>query len=311
MIAYNDYAVATIISDSHFEQGHKFIESVVSHNKWLKHIVVFYSETLCQLSEDNRNKLSSISNHIEFNKVDESKYDKYISTGNASPAIFKVETFGLKQFEKVIYFDCDCIIISDIINAFLKNIAFGTSIGASDTNKVEKTILSNHFNSLKYSMMLITKMLLNQKNNALLVDYVNTQNAKHAERVALRKLLQNRYITMLSDIWCVDAGRFKYANSLGMNAKVIHYSGSKPWIKNEECFSYINKFYGSILPVVETAPKTVVENTIHSKSPQTQALLEKTREKTKSPAKFDSSEFEREYQEFIAMLKQNMNNENI
>ena len=296
MIDFENYAIATIVSDSYIEQGKKLIASILEKNKWLKHIIVFYNDTLCPLSEENQKELNS-SGIVKFINADISSYQENI---RKSASLLKLEIFRTEGYEKILYLDADCIVVSDLINLFIKKVQFGTVNKFSKLTLEEKFLLKTERLRFDYPIMLVSKEYRNKTTFNKLIEFFNTlkftDSLNKIEKAAINYFFNNKYITLLNDIWCIDAGYFKGKKVINKNLKVIHFSQSKPWIEALPEYEEVNKFYDNTI-----AQRKVERKVVHIINPKPK----------EDPKKEVTSldEFEKEYQAFIEQLKNSQSGE--
>lgn len=305
MINYENFAFVTIITDSYFEQGKKLVFSLAKNNTWLKHIKVICSDKLAPLSKDNIEELKDISPAVEILNVDETPYERYISTGKATPSVFKLETFNLKDVDTVAYVDADSICVKDMMNMFLTTHNFSTikedkklNLKTFSAIKLKKNVLGFHFFS-------VPKKNLSTKMYNKLIGFMNTYNCPHAENVSLNEYFNSSYINFISDIFFANSGYFKYGKNMNLKFKMVHYSGYKPWLNKDEDFSGIEMYYTG---VKEPAKRIVKREPIKVKPISLKPEPAKATNNNISDSTLES--FEKEYLAFIEQLKANKQAEN-
>lgn len=300
MIDFENYAIATIVSDSYIEQGKKLISSILEKNKWLKTVIVYYNDEICPLSDKNKKALESFS-IVKLINVDTSLYPENI---RKQASLLKLEVFRTEGFEKILYLDADCIVASDLINIFIKRVQFGTVNKFSKLSLEEKFLLKSERLRLDYPMMLVSKEYRNATTFKRILTFFNTlkytDNLNKIEKAAINYFFNNKYITLLNDIWCIDAGYFKGKKVLNKNLKVIHFSQSKPWISALPEYEDINKYYDNTIGQRKAEKRIVhVINPKLKEQPKAQSQQENT----------SLDEFEKEYQAFIEQLKNSQSDE--
>lgn len=297
MLETDKFAFVTIVSDSYFEQAKKYLTSLVKNNTWAKHVKVLYSENLCKLSEEHKDALKKISSAIELTEVDESKYNDIISNGQASPSLFKLEAFNMHEYKKVLYTDVDAVCFKDMISLFLNSASFITlKDGEKLTLKQSKSVKFKR-DVLKFHMMLIDSSLITNKNFEKLLSLAKEKYIKKPENYAINAFFDLMYITYVSDIYFADSKYFPNGTNLNIPYKMIHYSGTKPWLENTETFAKVNSLYGEgCKEVVKPAEK------------KKQVRIKISNSQKSSDINMD--EFEKEYLAFIEELKAKSEEEN-
>lgn len=297
MVNFDGFAFATIVCDSNIEQGVKFIKSLVEKNKWVKHVKVIYGTEVAVLSDENKAKLTEISPAVELTEAKNANYDKYISTGQASPSMLKLEIFNLEKLDKVVFIDPMSICVADMLGVFL-NMYGTTTIREKDVLNLKSLKEIKHKkNKLSYCMLGIIKPQMTKKLYNNLTNYLSTCNCANSENFAIDYWLNGTYVNYASDMYCADSKYFPNGKNMKLPYKLVHYTYD-PFGNEDLTFSEIDSIYTG-----KPAQKKEIKHK--------QTTL--TRKPSPKPAQTNTTiaidEFEKEYLAFLETLKAKRKNE--
>lgn len=230
------------------------------------------------IDDDNKTKLQDtvkqFNSNIIFVKIPENSLNQvFVSGGITRAAYFRLAIPNIlpKTVNKVIYLDCDLIVLDDIVNLwnldmYQKPVAATEDFGIlSSTSKCrEKEINLNWKKEYSYfnSGVLLIDVMLWRKNNyaSQLIELVQTHKFRHHDQDALNYLFMNNW-TSLPLCWNVIPPVFNMNLSIIKNKimrqnalkalnniSIIHYAGGyKPWEYkiykgfNEGYYEYLGK----------------------------------------------------------------------
>lgn len=230
------------------------------------------------IDDDNKTKLQDtvkqFNSNIIFVKIPENSLNQvFVSGGITRAAYFRLVIPNIlpKTVNKVIYLDCDLIVLDDIVNLWnldmcQKPVAATEDFGIlSSTSKCrEKEINLNWKKEYSYfnSGVLLIDVMLWRKNNyaSQLIELVQTHKFRHHDQDALNYLFMNNW-TSLPLCWNVIPPVFNMNLSIIKNKimrqnalkalnniSIIHYAGGyKPWEYkiykgfNEGYYEYLGK----------------------------------------------------------------------
>lgn len=230
------------------------------------------------IDDDNKTKLQDtvkqFNSNIIFVKIPENSLNQvFVSGGITRAAYFRLAIPNIlpKTVNKVIYLDCDLIVLDDIVNLWnldmcQKPVAATEDFGIlSSTSKCrEKEINLNWKKEYSYfnSGVLLIDVMLWRKNNyaSQLIELVQTHKFRHHDQDALNYLFMNNW-TSLPLCWNVIPPVFNMNLSIIKNKimrqnalkalnniSIIHYAGGyKPWEYkiykgfNEGYYEYLGK----------------------------------------------------------------------
>ena len=230
------------------------------------------------IDDDNKTKLQDtvkqFNSNIIFVKIPENSLNQvFVSGGITRAAYFRLVIPNIlpKTVNKVIYLDCDLIVLDDIVNLWNLDMCQKPVAATEDfdilssTSKCrEKEINLNWKKEYSYfnSGVLLIDVMLWRKNNyaSQLIELVQTHKFRHHDQDALNYLFMNNW-TSLPLCWNVIPPVFNMNLSIIKNKimrqnalkalnniSIIHYAGGyKPWEYkiykgfNEGYYEYLGK----------------------------------------------------------------------
>jgi len=209
-----------------------------SDNKKIE-ILVFDGGIFSKNKEKLKNYCQKFKTKISFLQVDKKKYNSLKTLDHISEATFyRLEIPKITPKEKVVYLDCDLIVLGDILQMFDLNLEDKTIGGVSDyllkaKNKKDFNagvliIDCANWNKRKYSPKII-KYLLEKGTKLKLGDQevINEVLVKDKKEIPL---VWNRQRSIY-DLTHKEIGinKKEYINLI-RNPKIVHYAGKiKPW----------------------------------------------------------------------------------
>lgn len=247
----NSIKIAFVTDNNYFDYMFVAIESLITNNKD-KNKINFYIIDM-GIAQSNINKIQKryfkFENiTFEFIKIDQKKLEKYnIKTHVSSAAYAKVYISNLINVDKVIYLDCDLVVIEDILklwNMFDNT----TSIKAVwnpfynyDNEYLGVDHKSKTFNS---GVMLLNLDLIRKKDTTTkLVNFLNDNHNKTKlhDQAAFNAIFKDEWqeidlhwncqVSMLQNSYSkLNISKNTYYR-LYRNASIVHFtSNSKPWL---------------------------------------------------------------------------------
>jgi lipopolysaccharide biosynthesis glycosyltransferase len=250
--------IATVTTDSFVVGTLVTIYSFLKYNSWFDgNIVIIYNE----LSEQSREYLKLVYDKIKFFSVGDEMLEKVKGITKVFPEFspkqarfYSLETFRLRDYEKVLFLDSDLLFRGSIEDLFETEHNFVACGDGAFYNKSgrrwgkgleeiiageEIEVLYNTFNS---GFFLVDKTLLNDENYAGLLNLVDsriykTPNMKLADQVVLniyfsgqQQLVSGVYNYLLAH----RAPLFEMEKLSFTDARVLHFNGHhKPWMMDE------------------------------------------------------------------------------
>ena len=240
MVVNDNFAIGALVT----------LYSFLKNNQWFKgDIIIGYgSDEGCGLSEENKEKFINL---YYKTKLVELKFgDFYDIFENLIPlaqggvgfemTVYKFHAFRLCEYDKVVIFDADMLIIDDVSEIFTNEIKFGALYDvknedfSEDLFKIRET---EYFNS---GIMVIDKEWLKEDviigcdeilKNGLLNEEINIKHHKglYPEQDLLNVYFRNNEVTLIPRHYSAD--RFYCDENNFKDVKIIHYlTYLKPWI---------------------------------------------------------------------------------
>ena len=245
-------ALVTLLDDKYLPGGLITINSLVNSSPGLHmDLIIFEWGTL---SEDSKTLLRKIYKNIIFKKINTSLYDncKYseqwrVWTYNCN---YRFDIFTLKEYDKILFFDCDILFHIDIEEVFQKNCKFGACPASKDQVKQ-----INRETGFEGGLLLIDKAFLKEKTRDDLIEislstppydpYVKSEKWESDEPI-LNTYFLNKITNFCKFTWLDEKYNFLTdrltSDSFKSNRNYQFIGHNKPWYGNkiEEQFdSYV------------------------------------------------------------------------
>jgi lipopolysaccharide biosynthesis glycosyltransferase len=248
--------LTTVTTDSFMPGTLVTLYSFLKHNRWFTgDIVVIHDE----LSEEYRTHLVNLDQRVKFLKVSEHLLLRVAEVAKVFPEFaqkearfFSLETFRLRDYEKVLFCDSDLLFrrsIEDLFDLPQPLIVCGDGAyyhgrgrkwrGEQSANKNNALSLYDTFNS---GVFLADKSLLTDENYAGLLNLVDsrtyqTPNMKLADQVMLNLYFagQQYLVSGTYNYLLAHRAAIYEREGLGfMDARVLHFNVRyKPWLAHE------------------------------------------------------------------------------
>ncbi|MCQ2744694.1 MAG: glycosyltransferase family 8 protein, partial [bacterium] len=191
--------------------------------------------------------LKSMKNcNINFVKINENDFEDYKEVCTHKyltiAACYRLKLASLlPDVDKVIYFDCDIIVNSDLTNLFNIDIEDYAIAGVKDINKKMLKRNPNYINSGVLLLNLDKWRKDNIEQKLLEFTKANIDNIKTGDQEIINRCLSD-YIKIIDDKWNVQSSNFTNRSSYTSEPKIIHFvSKNKPW--GLKSFSYHKNLY--------------------------------------------------------------------
>jgi lipopolysaccharide biosynthesis glycosyltransferase len=225
--------VATVLNNDFVEYFLVFLHSIRKHNPWFKlPIIIFYSQLRSALSTHNQTRIRKAYKQVEFREVDESKYEhfKKDTPERLLPALFKLETFGIKGHNRVIFLDADMLCLGDISQLFTSDIDFGAVPAGKDRDVKER--VANTFRrrvGFNSGVMVIGEKYLNDRTYESLFRY---KSGPCADQDVLNRFFRFRKVYCFPHQYNYHA-QFFWNGKNTDDVRILHFAGEKPLEKPE------------------------------------------------------------------------------
>ena len=147
----------------------------------------------------------------------------------------------LPNVDKIIYFDCDMVVNSDLQELFDTNLDEYLVAGVQDINKkmIKKNPYYVNAGMLIFNLDLIRKY--NVEEQFLKYTKENQETIKCGDQTIINEVCREK-IKLLNSTWNVQSSNFTNRSSYTHNPKVVHFvARNKPWSGNS--FSYHKNLY--------------------------------------------------------------------
>ena len=220
--------IAFILSDDYFEQLKVALYTLLKYNKIDFDIIIFYDK------KENLNKIKSITvlhkdiNFI-FKKINKAPYkDIDFCNKNRNWGItpgFRFEIFKLKDYDEVLYLDCDILILKNILDIF-------SIPGEIVVCKLNHKTSHNYSTQIGFNagVMLVRKKYLNLKTWKKILQYSRLYKDISGNQILLNKFFQGK-VVFADQIYNVTTDLLTL--ELLIEGRIYHFIGSKKPINLE------------------------------------------------------------------------------
>ena len=239
MVVNDNFAVGAIVT----------LYSFLKNNPWFNgDIVIGYGlDENCGLTIENREALTNL--YYKTHLVELSFSDFYDLFDNLVPiaqggvgfemTVYKFHAFRLSEYDKVVLFDADMLVIDDVSELFKNDIDFGALYEVKNEgflSDIFRKRTNDYFNS---GIMVIGKKWLKEETiigcneilkNGLLEEDIEIPHHKglYPEQDLLNVYLRNEEVTLIPRLYSSD--RFYCDENNYKDVKIIHYlTYLKPW----------------------------------------------------------------------------------
>lgn len=190
------------------------------------------------ISENKKTEILSLKSikdcKIEFVQIEESMFEDYKKV--ATHKYISIATYYrlrlatlLPEVERIIYFDCDMVVNSNLNNLF--NVELGENVIAG-VRDINKRMLQQNPSYINAGMVLFDLNKIRKENiEQKFYDYTNEnfETIKMGDQTIINEVLKGR-IKIVEDEWNVQSSNFTNRSSYTKHPYIIHYVAKrKPW----------------------------------------------------------------------------------
>jgi lipopolysaccharide biosynthesis glycosyltransferase len=213
----NKKCLFSILSKSHIQGFKVFAKSLIKTNPWVVPAELGMLIISIDLSDEDKKKCEKIYPHIDWIKPDNSLVPKGVNTKIGISAFYKLQVFGIYNYDSIISIDCaDMLFVKDISQLFSYDTPIGMVQGWTPVAKWQQ------FNG---GLVVLNKKYRNEETYEKLKkepasfmhdqDIINNYFDKKITKLPIHFNFSKRMIE------CEDVRLDK--------AKIIHFVGENPW----------------------------------------------------------------------------------
>jgi lipopolysaccharide biosynthesis glycosyltransferase len=223
----SDKALVTLLNQKALHGFMVFAKSFFYFNKWFDYDFVIFDIDLRTI---DRRGIRRIYPNVIFKKINYDNYKK-INFGKThdrlKPTFYKLETFSLFEYKRVVFLDMDTVILGNLEELFENRIKTEFAAVRGYTEKTDT--LRADFNS---GVFVVNNKYLNESTYKYLLKMAR-QGFSMPDQKVLNAYFRGA-VTWLDKIYNVEK-RMEYTENFTdvlKNAKIIHYVADNPWDKN-------------------------------------------------------------------------------
>lgn len=219
-------ALVALIDDNFIIAYEVFIKSLLKHNPWFDHTIVFLD---CGLSNDSKKKILSKYKKVKFEHV---RIENYRSINMAKTAkhlrktYYTFEAFRL-PYDRIVFMDMDLLITGDISEIF----DCDKPIAGCKTYSPHQDCLTGTINT---GVFVINHQLINMATCKRLIRYCRNGYSM-PDQHGINRFFRNQ-ISYLPKKYNVEKRMYKATRDemkkILEDVRVIHYVAKKPWQKS-------------------------------------------------------------------------------
>lgn len=253
--------LCTVSNNNSFQGTELLIKSFLKNNSWFTDdIIVLCSQVISQLDQENKEKLINLYNKIKIIEINDSQYIKIQNYLKRSKHIqydfsefIKYEIFSIQGYERLVYFNYDCLILGDISEVFNQSHDF---VVTQETKNYPTNNYRYFQNSKPVSVLFnsgffsISGNMFNQQITTRLQNYtISKPNWDQFEQSVMNHYFKNNDLQFLHNKFntlkvCFQDSNFKKFDS---DIRVIRYIGEKPWQRktksSEMIYQHLEKLW--------------------------------------------------------------------
>ena len=194
------------------------MRSLLNHNPWFNVDVVIF--TFSPFSDEARARCKSIYQRIVFREIDESIYnhiDKKLVPERKHPNFYKFEMFNLSEYDRVVHFDVDMVVMGDIRYLF----KVPCDIAGVWKDKGDNDKSKPHYNT---GVLVIGKKYLNHETYQALLNYKPKRKLTSNQDMITEYF--GKSFLQLPQKWNVKRKNWRRHKR---NMKIIHFTSENPW----------------------------------------------------------------------------------
>jgi len=225
----SDKALVILLNQKVLQGFMVFVKSFLFYNKWFDLDFVIFD---LDLRIVDRIGIRKIYPNVVFKKINYDNYKKVNfnkTHDRLKPTFYKLDTFSLYEYERVVFIDIDTVILGCLAELFNNDIKSGFAAVRGYTEKTDT--LRDDFNS---GVFVVDKKYLNEKTYKYLLEI-----AQHGFSMPDQKVLNAYFrgsVTWLDKKYNIEK-RMEHTKIFIQeveNAKIIHYVADNPWDKNSQ-----------------------------------------------------------------------------
>jgi lipopolysaccharide biosynthesis glycosyltransferase len=223
----SEKALVTLLNQKALHGFMVFAKSFFYFNNWFDYDFVIFD---IDLRTVDRRGIRQIYPNVIFKKINYDNYKK-INFGKTherlKPTFYKLETFSLSEYKRVVFLDMDTVILGNLKELFENEIRTGFAAVRGYTEKIDS--LRADFNS---GVFVVDKKYLNDSTYKYLLK-IARQGFSMPDQKVLNAYFRGA-VTWLDKIYNVEKRMEHTKNFTDVlkNAKIIHYVADNPWDKN-------------------------------------------------------------------------------
>jgi|694.fasta_scaffold39212_3 lipopolysaccharide biosynthesis glycosyltransferase len=224
-------ACCSTLNDLYFEGFLTFFESLKTHNP--KFNLPYYIFAWGDLSSKNIEYLHNLYTNFEIKNIDNTKYDgvKYSTRfrdWNIN-CVNRFEILSLSDYDRVIFFDVDMLIIKNLDELFQFDGDFCACEEPKDILIDHPAVFNQSLKTFNGGLMLFSKKYLNKETQDGLIS-IALQKKWSSDEPILNTFFTNDKVTFLPDTYLVTMHGI--TEKTFSSAKILHFVGEKkPWNK--------------------------------------------------------------------------------
>lgn len=256
-----NFCLYTVVNDTFIDGALVMLYSFLKNNSWFDgDIIVGYGkEEGCQLSYENREKIANLYYKIKFIELSfDDFYDinenlKSVGLGGVGfqMTVYKFQAFRFNEYDRVVYFDSDMLIIDSVRELFNNNIPFGGTCDRTDFNFGANVFKQREREYINFGFFVLDKKCMGEDViidcDRVLKDGRITDDSivKHYKGLYVDQDLLNisfigKNIMVLPQYYNID--RFSYDEKQYSGCKVLHYlTFQKPWLIMRGKYEYVGE----------------------------------------------------------------------
>lgn len=205
------------------------------------------------ISNENKDKLKIIGNQYDFKinyiKINTLLFKDFKTNGYLTQAAYYRILIPelLPNLNKILYFDCDIIVLDDIFKLYNTNISNYLFAAVEEPYSGTKELLGMPANSKYFNsgvMILNLKKWREQNISKILINYIikNSEKLKNCDQDALNALMHGKWLDIPYRYNYIELMLEKVAyKNTKKEISVIHFAGIKPW--NYFCMHPMKEYY--------------------------------------------------------------------
>lgn len=223
------FAFASVVNDDFMPYMEVLLHSVKVHHPDMRWPwIIFWNPIYSPLTEGNRNQLQRIYPHIEFREVDASRYESFMTKTPEKwlAALFTLEIFGLREFERVCFIDADILCCGDISQLWQTPVAFGACrSGCNYREKMRYADIYTWDGGFNSGVMIVGGQYLNAATYEALFE---VPYKDFGDQEILNKFFQGKPVYLLPHKYNYHAEFFWDEYGDQDDVRILHYAGAKP-----------------------------------------------------------------------------------